>query len=226
MSLQSNNEGRFAGDAGREMLNGKRETLKTNPTPANRASVPLTCVSRLPLSASRKKMPTIHSFASIEPAHAKVLILGSMPGKASLRAQQYYAHPRNAFWPIMARLLGFSAQLPYPQKVAALQAAGIGLWDALAACTRESSLDSDIIESSIVPNDFPAWFERHSQTQAIFCNGAKAFDSYRKYVLPRLPASFAALPLHRLPSTSPAHASLALDAKFEHWSLLNNYLFG
>ncbi|WP_108125771.1 DNA-deoxyinosine glycosylase [Saccharospirillum mangrovi] len=171
-------------------------------------------------------MPTIHSFDPIEPASAKVLILGSMPGKASLRAQRYYAHPRNAFWPIMARLLGFAAELPYEQRVAAVQAAGVGLWDVLAACTRESSLDSDIIESSIVPNDFPAWFERHPHTKAVFCNGTKAYDSYRKHVIPRLAPSFAALPLTRLPSTSPAHASLTANAKFDTWSVVNNYLIG
>lgn len=171
-------------------------------------------------------MSTVQSFAPIEPNQAKILVLGSMPGKASLRAQQYYAHPRNAFWPIWARLLGFDADLPYQQKVAQLKAAGVGVWDALAACTRSSSLDSDIVESSIVPNDFIGWFERQPKTRAVFCNGAKAFDSYRKYVIPALSAGYAALPVFRLPSTSPAHASLTLDKKFADWSVVNNYLFG
>ena len=171
-------------------------------------------------------MSTIQSFAPIEPTQAKILVLGSMPGKASLRAQQYYAHPRNAFWPIWSRLLGFDADLPYEQKVAQIKAGGVGVWDVLAACTRTSSLDSDIVESSIVPNDFASWFERQPKTQAVFCNGAKAFDSYRKYVIPALATDYAALPVIRLPSTSPAHASLTLDNKFVDWSVVNNYLFG
>jgi len=171
-------------------------------------------------------MPTIHSFAPIEPPHARVLILGSMPGKASLRAQQYYAHPRNAFWPILSRLLNFDVALDYPQRVAQLQASGVGVWDVLAACTRSSSLDSDIVESSIVPNDFAHWFERQPQTRAIFCNGAKAFDSYRKYVMPALAPDYATLPVIRLPSTSPAHASLTVNDKLADWSAVSNYLFG
>ncbi|PTY37460.1 DNA-deoxyinosine glycosylase [Saccharospirillum sp. MSK14-1] len=171
-------------------------------------------------------MSTIQSFAPIEPTQAKVLVLGSMPGKASLRAQQYYAHPRNAFWPIWARLLGFDAAASYAQKVAHIAASGVGVWDVLAACTRTSSLDSDIVESSIVPNDFAGWFERQPQTRAVFCNGAKAFDSYRKYVIPALAPDFAALPLIRLPSTSPAHARLTLDEKFADWSVVKLYLFG
>lgn len=171
-------------------------------------------------------MSTIQSFAPIEPTRAKILVLGSMPGKASLRAQQYYAHPRNAFWPILSRLLDFDPALPYAQRVAQLQASGVAVWDVLAACTRSSSLDSDIVESSIVPNDFVAWFERQPHTRAVLCNGAKAFDSYRKYVMPLLPVRYAALPLHRLPSTSPAHASLTLDEKFADWSVVNNYPIG
>lgn len=169
-------------------------------------------------------MPTIHSFAPIEPPKAKILVLGSMPGKASLRAQQYYAHPRNAFWTIWSRLLAFDPQLPYAQKVAQIKASGVGVWDVLAACTRSSSLDSDIIESSIVPNDFVLWFERQPQTQAIFCNGAKAFDSYNKYIIAQLAPDYMALPVIRLPSTSPAYASKTLDEKYADWSAVNNYL--
>ena len=70
-------------------------------------------------------MSRIHSFPPIENAGARILILGSMPGKESLRAGQYYAHPRNAFWPIMGSLIGAAPALPYQQRVHILQAAGI-----------------------------------------------------------------------------------------------------
>lgn len=162
-------------------------------------------------------MSRVHSFPPVEPAQARVLVLGSMPGKASLRAQRYYAHPRNAFWPIMGALLDFDPNLPYDRRLAHLRAAGIGLWDVLQTCTRSSSLDSDIIESSIVPNDFGGWFERHPQTAAVLCNGTKAWQSYRRHVLPHLPAPFRDLPLRRLPSTSPAHAAMPLAEKQVHW---------
>lgn len=188
------------------------------------AAPPPFATLRLPSGVFRT-MTTVQSFAPIEPASAKVLILGSMPGKVSLRAGQYYAHPRNAFWPILGRLLGFDAALAYDDRVARLHQAQVGVWDVLAACTRTSSLDSDIVEASIVPNDFPAWFQRQPETRAVFCNGAKAYDSYRKYVLPLLPADHASLPLLRLPSTSPAHARLKPEEKFADWAIIQTYLF-
>ena len=82
---------------------------------------------------------------------ARVLILGSMPGEASLAAGRYYAHPRNAFWPIMGALFGAGAELPYDQRLARLNAAGVALWDVIARCRRPGSLDSAIEDS--VPND-------------------------------------------------------------------------
>lgn len=162
-------------------------------------------------------MQPIHSFPPIEPAQCRILILGSMPGKASLAAQRYYAHPRNAFWPILGELLGFDPAGAYEQRTAALSKAGIGLWDVMRSCVRPSSLDSDILEDSIQPNDFPGWFQRHPQTRAVFCNGGKAFQSYRRYVLPLLDAPFCDLPLIELPSTSPAHASRNLEQKQQAW---------
>lgn len=168
-------------------------------------------------------MQPIHSFPPVEPARCRILILGSMPGKASLAAQQYYAHPRNAFWPILGQLLGFDPANAYEQRTDALRKAGIGLWDVMQSCVRPSSLDSDILEDSIRPNDFPGWFQRHPQTRAVFCNGGKAFQSYRRYVLPLLDESFRQLPLQQLPSTSPAHASRRLDEKFQHWQQLLDY---
>lgn len=162
-------------------------------------------------------LPMINSFAPIEPPHCRLLLLGSIPGKASLAAKRYYAHPRNAFWPIMTALLQLPADANYDQRIQALQQASIGLWDVMQACVRASSLDSDIQEDSIQPNDFAGWFQRHPETRAVFCNGGKALQSYQRYVLPLLDTPFCQLPVYQLPSTSPAHARLNQAQKLALW---------
>src|SRR5690606_42075339 len=90
----------------------------------------------------------IRSFPPLGTARATRLILGTMPGKMSLTAREYYAHPRNAFWDIMQQVYGISRELPYGLRVKALEKAGVAVWDVLAACTRSSSLDSDIVADS------------------------------------------------------------------------------
>jgi TDG/mug DNA glycosylase family protein len=109
-----------------------------------------------------------------------------MPGKASLRAGQYYAHPRNLFWKIIGGLLG---------------------------------LDSDIDDSTIVPNDFKAFLKGHPAIGSICFNGAKAESSYRKHVLPGLPATLD-ITYHALPSTSPANAAIPYLKKLERWQIV------
>jgi TDG/mug DNA glycosylase family protein len=96
----------------------------------------------------------VFSFAPIERASAESLILGTMPGKASLSAQQYYAHPRNNFWRFMATILELPEAMSYEERCQSLVHNRIALWDVLKACTRKSSLDADIDASSIIPNDF------------------------------------------------------------------------
>lgn len=162
-------------------------------------------------------MSYVHSFPPIANAQARVLILGSMPGKLSLQAQQYYAHPHNAFWPILGELVGAHAELPYQARMQVLKANGIALWDVLKSCTREGSLDSDIDDASIIANDFASFHRTHPDITYVFFNGAKAEDSYRKYVLPSLDSP---LQYQRLPSTSPAHASLSRAQKLKAWEIV------
>ena len=116
----------------------------------------------------------IRSFAPIAAPGATVLILGSMPGRASLLAGQYYAHPRNAFWPIMGELFGAGPELPYARRVRVLARAGVAVWDVLASCTRGGSLDSDIDPGSIVANDFASFFRAHPRIERVYFNGAMA----------------------------------------------------
>ena len=162
-------------------------------------------------------MNHVHGFAPVAAPDATRLVLGSMPGVASLKAQQYYGHPRNAFWPIMRHLLHLPADSDYAAHCRALTHAGIALWDVLKTCTRSGSLDSAIVESSIVTNDFGAFFDTHPNVETLYFNGAKALASYEKHVLPDLAGAQAALPRIRLPSTSPAHAALKVEDKLRRW---------
>lgn len=160
-------------------------------------------------------MPHVKSFAPIENADAKILILGSMPGEASLRAGQYYAHPQNLFWRIMGELLGFDPASPYKERIQALKSARIALWDVLRSCRRKGSLDSNIDHGSLTPNDFGKFFRRHPKITHVFFNGAKAEECYRKYVPPI--ARIEPIEYLRLPSTSPANASISIERKREAW---------
>src|SRR6187551_518196 len=116
----------------------------------------------------------IQSFAPLGNTRATRLVLGTMPGRASLLAGQYYAHPRNAFWFIIEELFAISRELPYSRRVRELAKTGLAVWDVLAACTRGSSLDSDIVPESAVPNDFGAYLARHRHIRSIYFNGGPA----------------------------------------------------
>ncbi len=148
---------------------------------------------------------SVTSFPPLSLPGARLLILGSMPGVASLMAQQYYAHPRNHFWPLMATIAGFDAAAPYAERVDALTGAGFAVWDVLQSCVRPGSLDSAIQAGTRVPNDFAAFFAAHPGIGFVGFNGAEAEKSFNTHVLPGL-QSAAGLRYVRLPSTSPAHA--------------------
>lgn len=165
-------------------------------------------------------MTDLYGFPPIADAHARILILGSMPGQASLDAQQYYAHPRNLFWPIMAQLLQFDPALDYPSRTQTLMEHGVALWDVLQSCQREGSLDVNIRQETA--NDFNHFLVDHPQIRAIFFNGDKAAKSFRQRVLPQMNRTD--LRLIRLPSTSPANASQSLMMKQQAWQQILSYL--
>ncbi|NOT68281.1 MAG: DNA-deoxyinosine glycosylase [Methylophilaceae bacterium] len=173
-------------------------------------------------TADSSHRPIVHSFAPVARADAKWLILGSMPGQVSLAHQQYYAHARNLFWPLMGELFGAEAALPYALRLTRLQENGIALWDVLQQCERANSLDADIVESSIVTNDFASFFAQHKAIRRICFNGNKAEQAFRRYVLPGLSlvqnlALTQNIELIALPSTSPANASIPLAIKRQRW---------
>ncbi len=152
-------------------------------------------------------------------AGSKILILGSMPGVRSLRAQEYYAHPQNRFWRLLALLLQEPAPQSYAAKKAMLARRGVALWDTLALCEREGSLDSDI--KGETPNDVAGLLAEHPSIRAVFCNGGKAGAAFKKYFSRRLPPHVEAFYLH---STSPANARMDLPALAEEWRRILDYL--
>lgn len=155
----------------------------------------------------------ITSFAPIADSSAQILILGSMPGVQSLNALQYYAHKQNAFWRIMADVIGFSSTLGYEERTKKLLEHHVALWDVLHSCERTGSLDSAIVEA--VVNDFQTFYIRHPNIRHVYFNGSTAERYYRLYVLPQL--NVTNTPCQRLPSTSPAHASLSYQQKLAIW---------
>lgn len=155
---------------------------------------------------------TLQGLAPVVDARTRIVVLGSFPGAASLAAQQYYAHPQNQLWPILAALTGEPlAALPYAERLPRLLAHGIGLWDVLGACERAGSLDSAIRKPAA--NDFAHLRALCPLLETVGFNGQTsgkfapqfAAQGYRTLILP---------------STSPAHASLTLVQKLERWKTL------
>jgi hypoxanthine-DNA glycosylase len=140
---------------------------------------------------------------------AVLAILGSFPGEASLAAQQYYGHPRNQFWPLLGRCLDVDLpSLPYRERLRALREHRIALWDVYAACRREGSLDSAI--EAAEPNDLYVLTWRAPGLHAVAHNGGESARAMR------ITAALG-LQVHRLPSSSPAHASWSFERKLDAW---------
>jgi len=164
----------------------------------------------------------ITGFSPIAAKNAKMLILGSIPGAASLEKQEYYAHPRNSFWDVIAQFTNSPPLSNYEEKKAVLIENHIALWDVLKNCQREGSLDSSIQNHSIVTNDFELFYSTHRSVKFVLFNGTKAEQEYNKRVLP-ICHQFKHLTYYRLPSTSPAMAQLSKPEKLQKWLAVMDY---
>jgi hypoxanthine-DNA glycosylase len=163
--------------------------------------------------------PLLRGFPPVVDDDARVLILGSFPSALSLAAHQYYANPRNAFWPITGELFGFEANAPYEKRLAALRSHGVALWDVLHRCRRAGSADSAIDPKSLVVNDFARLFAGYPGIARVYFNGAKAAELYRRLAHPADPAE--RMDYRRLPSTSPAHV-MPPGAKLAAWQAISH----
>ncbi len=167
------------------------------------------------ISESAVPLARIHGFPPVADPSARILILGSMPGEASLRASQYYAHPQNLFWRILGEIYDIEHNAPYAERLHLLKSNDIALWDVIASCHRKGSLDSEIAPDSLQPNDFAAFFATHARIERVLFNGAKAEATFRRHVAPSLQTR--ELRYLRLPSTSPANASIPYVKKIAEW---------
>lgn len=144
-----------------------------------------------------------------------LLILGTMPGNASLSAKQYYAHPRNSFWKILTDLRVLEEGLTYEQRISALTTANIAVWDVISTCVRPGSLDANIEKHGLMTNDFQRFFSQYQTINQVFFNGSQAEQCFNRFVRPTLNTH--AMTYCRLPSTSPANASISYPIKLEAW---------
>jgi hypoxanthine-DNA glycosylase len=140
---------------------------------------------------------------------SRLVILGSFPGEASLRAQQYYGHPRNQFWPLLGAIWGIDlAGLSYPRRLVELRRRGLGLWDIYAACRREGSLDAAIADAEF--NDLASLRRRAPGLRLVAHNGGESARAMRQ-------VAALGLPVCKLPSSSPANASWSFERKLAAW---------
>lgn len=157
--------------------------------------------------------PVLTGLGPVFAPHTRLLILGSFPSVASLRQQQYYAHPRNQFWPILSAIWGLTGpqaltSLPYDDRLAVARDKGLGIWDVYARCEREGSLDSDIQHAEL--NDLAGLIQQAPGLKAIAHNGGESARHMR------ITQQFG-LPVLKLPSTSPANASWSFERKLQAW---------
>lgn len=159
-------------------------------------------------------------FDPVVDANTRLLILGSLPGDASLKAGQYYGHPQNAFWRLVGGVIGRDlAALPYPDRLEALKAAHVGLWDVIAGAERKGSLDADIRNAEAA--DLRQLIADLPGLRALAFNGATAAKIGRRSL-----AGVEGPALIDLPSSSPAHATRSFAQKAEAWAVLRDELRG
>jgi double-stranded uracil-DNA glycosylase len=161
-----------------------------------------------PAAAAQKR-----SFPPIVGERPRALVLGTLPGEESLRQIRYYAHPRNLFWPIIHALFGAAPSDVYEQRLDFVRARHIALWDVCAMAERRASLDTEIKRE--VPNAIDALLDANPAIATVAFNGGTARRLYDRHFKRRPEITY----LH-LPSTSPAHAALNMDAKLARWQAL------
>lgn len=164
-------------------------------------------------------MPRVVGLDPIIDDNARVLILGSMPGNESLRKGEYYAHPKNQFWKILFSIFDMEQKALYSAKVSFLKEKRIALWDVIKQCDREGSADSKI--TNVCINELPSLLATYPQIKHLFFNGQKAFDIFNKEVKPGISSE---ITLKRLPSTSPANATISVEAKIKEWGIIKTLL--
>lgn len=164
-------------------------------------------------------MTECKSFKASINKESRILILGSMPGVKSLMAQEYYAHPQNRFWKIMSILCEDNlVGIPYPEKLSLLLKNKIALWDVIANCSREGSLDSAIENEK--PNDIRALLKKYPNIRLIGLNGMKAYSAFNKYF--KDIAVSDKYEIYKLPSTSPANAKFQIPQLILEWENLKS----
>ena len=152
------------------------------------------------------------SFAPIENNDVIVLILGTMPGEKSLEYQQYYAHPQNRFWRVIAEITNQPLPEKYEDKTTMLLTSGIALWDVVHSAEREGSMDSNIKNEK--PNDLKKFIDTHPNLKVVVFNGRGAEKLYSKYFIRRPEIHYISLP-----STSPANARFKITDLCEKWGM-------
>ena len=163
-------------------------------------------------------MSQLTSFPPIIDQRSRILILGSMPGVESLRLQQYYANSRNQFWKILYELFDTRANEVYEDRVSFIKDHKIALWDVIASCYREGSLDSKIRDEKV--NDFSALFKAYPDLKTVMFNGGKAYESYKRWIGFGMPPD---ITFQKLTSSSPANTK-RYEEKLREWSIIGESL--
>ena len=160
-----------------------------------------------------------HSFAPVVNEHTRVLVLGSLPGEASLAQSRYYAHPQNRFWHLIGDVIGEDLPgMDYEARLQALLDHRVGLWDVIAKAKREGSLDSRIRDHAT--NDLAALAAALPNLAAVAFNGGAA----AKIGMQALAERRVSLDLIKLPSSSPAYAAVPYSEKLKAWEALRKWL--
>ena len=156
-------------------------------------------------------MPLRTGLPAVVGTNPRVLILGSFPSEKSLDTGEYYANARNQFWRLLSSLLGFDAELPYPDRIKAVTGAGVALWDVVHSCRRVGSLDANIDRKTLVLNDFSTFLEKYPTIERGFVNGLTAYTLFQQTDI--------GLPAERLPSSSGA-LTMSFDDKLAAWQVI------